>query len=347
MAFVDGTVVNIALPAMQRELNASIVDVQWVVEAYALILAALILVGGTAGDRYGRRRIFLIGVALFTATSIWCALASSIRELILARAAQGIGGAMLVPGSLAIIGASFDERKRGKAIGTWSGATAIASALGPLLGGSLLDHFSWRAVFFINVPLAFVVLVMTLRHVPESRNLQARGGPDWLGALLVTLGLSGVVYSLIELSSTGWASPDIVVAFFLGISLLAGFVIMEVYQTAPMIPLRLFRSKTFSGANLLTFFLYAALGGSLFFVPINLIQIQNYSATAAGAALLPFMLLMSLLSRWSGGLVDRFGAKLPLIVGPLLAAAGFTLFAVPSKGGSYWISFSPRLLFSG
>src|ERR1700682_5534187 len=189
MAFIDGTVVNVALPALQRELNASLVDVQWIIEAYALFLAALLLVGGAAGDRFGRRRVFLLGVALFAMSSLWCGLAGGVRELILARALQGIGGALLVPGSLAIISASFAEHDRGKAIGTWSGATAITAALGPVLGGWLIDHLSWRAVFFINLPLAIVVIAIALRYVPESRNAETRGSLDWPGALLVTLGL--------------------------------------------------------------------------------------------------------------------------------------------------------------
>jgi EmrB/QacA subfamily drug resistance transporter len=347
MAFIDGTVVNIALPALQREFNATVFDAQWVIEAFALFLSALLLVGGAAGDRFGRRRVFAIGVALFTAASAWCGLASSIQELIAARAVQGIGGALLVPGSLAIISASFAEDVRGKAIGTWSGYSSITAALGPLLGGYLIDHLSWRYAFLINLPIGAVVLALTYWRVPESRNSAATAGVDWAGGALASAGLGGVVYSFIESSVKGWRNPAIVSALVVGIAALIAFIFVERRHPAPMLPLQLFRSRNFAAANALTLLLYAALGGSLFFLPLNLVQVQAYSSTQAGAAFLPFVLCMFLLSRWAGGLVNRYGAKPPLVVGPALAGVGFLVLALPNIGGTYLLTFFPGVLVLG
>ncbi len=351
LVFIDGTVVNVALPALQQAFGASATDVQWVVELYALFLAALLLVGGTAGDRFGRRRVFSLGVALFAVASIWCGISGSVMQLIFARALQGIGGALLVPGSLALISASFPENERGKAIGTWSGYTAITAALGPVLGGFLIEHVSWRMAFLINVPLAVLVLILTLRYVPESRDQDASGSLDWVGAALASIGLGCLVYGLIESSNRGWRDLTVIATLVLATLTIAMFVVVELRHRAPMLPLGLFRSRDFSGANLLTLLLYAALGGGLYFFPLNLIQVQGYSALAAGAALLPFVLLLFFLSSWSGGLVDRYGAKWPLVIGPSIAAIGFAGFAIPGVGSSdwanYWVHYFPPVLVLG
>jgi EmrB/QacA subfamily drug resistance transporter len=346
MAFIDGTVVNVALPALQTNLNATAVDVQWVIEAYSLLLSALLLVGGSLGDRYGRRRVFLIGVILFALASAACGFAANIHQLIAARAFQGFGAALLVPGSLAIISSSFSEDQRGRAIGTWSGFSAITTALGPVMGGWLIEHVSWRAVFFINIPLAVLVIIISFWRVPESSDPESTG-LDWLGAALAALGLGALVYGLIESSRLGFNDRSVLAALTAAAVVIALFVITEKQVSNPMLPLALFRSRIFTGTNLLTFLLYAALGGTLFFLPLNLIQVQHYSATSAGAALLPFILIISLLSRWSGGLVASYGPKLPLVIGPTIVALGYSLFMLPTVGGSYWTSFFPPVVVLG
>ncbi len=350
MAFLDGTVVNVSLPAIQRDLHATAFEAQWVVESYALFLAALLLVGGSLGDRFGRRRIFAIGVAVFTVASIACAASGAVERLIVARALQGVGAALLVPGSLALISASFQQRERGRAIGTWSGFSGITAALGPVLGGALVDHYSWAWAFLINVPLAIVALAIAWRHVPESRGIAATGGLDVGGALLATVALGGIVYAFIEAPTQHWHAVPVRAALLAGIAAAVVFALMEQRVRSPMLPLALFRNRDFSGANLLTLLLYAALGGGLYFFPLTLIQVQGYTAAAAGAALLPFILIMFVLSRWAGSLVDRFGPKLPLVAGPVIAAVGFALFALPAAGAdhaSYWSSFFPAVIVLG
>ncbi|HVP32148.1 MAG TPA: MFS transporter [Steroidobacteraceae bacterium] len=342
LAYVDESVVNVALPAIETDLRTTLAAMQWVINAYTLCMSALLLVGGAAADRFGRRRVFVLGVSLFAVASLGCGLANGVAVLLAARAMAGIGAALLVPCSLALISAAFEERERGAAIGIWSGASAVAAGAAPLLGGGLLDHWSWRVIFLVNPLLAIPTLWISLRRVPESRDPDAPPGIDWPGSLLAFAGLGSLVYGLIASADLGWAHGVVVVSLALGAGLLTLFVVAESHSPAPMMPPELFRSPTFSGVNLLTLLLYGGLGGGFFFLPFLLIQARGYSATAAGAAYLPFTIILGGLSRWSGGLIDRFGARGPLILGPTIAAGGFALLAVSRQ--PYWTVLVPMVV---
>ncbi len=348
MAFIDSTAMNVVLPVFQLELNAKISQVQWVIESYALLLASLLLLGGALGDHYGRKKIFTIGVVIFSLSSLWCGLSPDIHQLIAARAFQGIGSAVLVPGSLSIITSSFRQEKRGKAIGTWAAFTALMTALGPLLGGWLAEHISWRWVFFINVPISVLVIVTLIKFVPEIKNTEQKSKLDLLGGLLITLSLGCIVFGLVESSNHGFSNPFILPSILIGIIFFGVFIYHEKKVENPLVPLDLFKSTVFTGGNIVTFFLYSALSGAIFFVPFNLVQIQGYSATQAGAAFLPLLIILFLLSRWSGSIVDKYGAKPPLVIGPIISAIGYLMLTeIDMSISNYWNSFFPAMIILG
>jgi EmrB/QacA subfamily drug resistance transporter len=347
MAFLDSTVMNVALPAVQTNLEVGAREVQWVFGAFAVVLAAFLLLGGTLGDHYGRRRIFVLGATIFAVASAWCALAPSLGQLIAARAVQGAGGALLVPASLAVVGASFEGRQRAKAIGLWGALSGTAMAVGPILGGWLVEDVSWRAAFLITPAMALVAIPIALRHVPESRDPEAHK-LDLIGAAIATIALGGLVYGLIESSASGFADPVVLAALLLGAFALSTFVFVERRENDPMLPPSLFRSRNFDGANLVTLLFYMSLTGSLYFVPFLMMQVHGYSALVTGSVFLPFVAMALLLGRLSGYILALFGVKIPLITASLAAALGFALFAVPGvEHGSYWTSFFPAMVVQG
>src|SRR5579871_3982966 len=344
MAFIDSSALNVAASALQSDLNLNGSQLLWVVNAYLLFLSALILLGGSLGDRYGRKRVFMLGIIIFTCASMVSGLAQSADMLIIARAIQGIGGSLMVPGSLSIITAYFAAERRGTAIGTWSTFSTITTIGGPILGGWLVAHGLWRAVFFINVPLAIIALFTLITRVPESRDENMPPRLDFLGALFATLGLAGITFGFLQAPNSSLTDPSVIGTLVGGVIALILFVVVEARSDHPMMPLGLFRSRTFRGTNLLTLFLYAALGVVPFFMTLNLIQVQGYTSDIAGFTFLPLTILLALLSRWSGGLIDRVGARLPLIVGPAIAAVGFGLLGLPgltSGPGQFWTTYFP------
>jgi EmrB/QacA subfamily drug resistance transporter len=344
IAFLDATVVNVALPTIGEELDAGISSLQWVVNAYTLTLSGFLLLGGSLGDHYGRRRVFVIGVVWFAAASLLCGLAPSAEALIAARTLQGIGGALLTPGSLAIIEASFRAEDRAPAIGAWSGLGGVTAAIGPFLGGWLVQAVSWRLIFLINLPLAVLVVWVAQRHVPESRDPSVGRGLDYTGAALAAVGLAGVVYALTDGPGLGWTSPRILLAGVVGVAALVAFVLWERRSRHPMLPLDIFASRQFSAANLVTFVVYGALGGALFLMPIQLQRVVGFSPLASGVALIPITLVMLLLSARAGRLSARIGPRLPMTLGPLLMAAGFALFTRIGPGSSYLADVLPGML---
>ena len=346
MVFLDSTVVNVALPAIERDLDTDLAGLQWVVTGYLLTLGALLLLGGALGDLRGRRRVFLAGLAVFTTSSILCAAAPTLPVLIAARVLQGVGGAMLVPQSLAIVTAAFRKEDRGAAIGAWSGLSGLSTAIGPFIGGFLVDAVSWRWAFLLNVPLAAVTWVLA-KSVPETRDADAPPHLDVPGALTVTVGLAGLVYALIVGPERGFGSVPVVVAGVVGVALLVAFVEIERRSPAPMVPLALFRSRRFTGANLTTFTVYAALGSGFFFVSLQLQTVLGYSALESGAAGLPVTVLLATLSTRMGRLAQRIGPRLPMTVGPIIAAAGFLLLSKVDAGSGYWTGVFPGMVVFG
>ncbi len=348
IVFLDSTVVNVALPAIGRELHVGLSGLQWIVDGYALMLAALLIVGGSLGDHYGRKRLLTIGLVGFGLASVACGLAPSSAVLIIARMAQGVAGALLVPEGLAILSAVFDnDAERGQAIGAWTAWGGSVAVIGPFLGGALVDHAAWRWVFFINVPLILVTLLLVAHFVPETRDTEAPKRLDFLGAALAILGLGGLSYGLIEGPNRGWASPAILAALIGGAVVVALFVVVEARVRSPMVPLVLFKVRNFSGANLATLGVYAALAGAGFLIVIYVQNVLHYSALAAGATLLPLSAMMLLFASRFGKLSGRYGPRRFMAVGPLLMGIGFLLAFLLRPGASYWTALFPAAILLG
>jgi EmrB/QacA subfamily drug resistance transporter len=347
MVFLDGTVVTVALPQIQKEFRASVSGLQWLIDIYILFLSVPILVAGSLSDRYGRKKLFNIGLIGFTLASLVCGAAANLEQLILARVFQGLSGAIMLPGSLAILNASFPPEVRGRTVGTWSAFTPLTTALGPLLGGWLVDNVSWRAAFYINLPLGLLTLFLSLRYIPESKSAEIPESQDWLGAGLITIGLGSLIFGLIEGPRLGWAAPSVWVSILTSLTFLIAFALLESRIEHPMIPYALFKNRLFSGITLITFILYFGMSGVFFFFPLNLQQIQEFSATSAGAAFMPIIIMLFLMSRWSGYFADKHGPRLPMIIGPTVIAIGFFMYMIPGESASYWLTFFPATVVFG
>lgn len=347
LAFIDATVVNVALPRIGESLDAGLSGLQWTINGYTLTLASLILLGGSLGDRFGRRRVFVIGVAWFALASLLCGIAPNIEMLVAARALQGIGGALLTPGSLAILQSAFRPEDRARAIGAWSGLGGIAGAAGPFLGGYLVQTVSWRLIFLINLPLAIAVIAITVRHVPESRDPQASRYIDLVGALLGAVGLGALTYGLIAWQDKGFGSAVVLVSLLIGVGGLAAFVIRERIAKDPMLPLDIFSSRLFNATNLVTFAVYGALGGVFFWLVLQLQVVADYTPIEAGISLLPVTLIMLFLSARMGALAQRIGPRLPMTIGPLVCAIGVALMTRINKGMSYSVDVLPPVMLFG
>jgi len=347
MAFADGSIVTVAIPKMRAALPASLAEMQWVANGYTLVLSAFLLLGGAAGDRYGLRRVYALGIALFAMASAACALSANPTALILARAAQGFGAALMVPGSLALIAAHFPTEARGRAIGVWAAATSIAAAIGPLLGGWLIDHAPWQSIFLINLPFAALGLWIVIRGVTDLPT-EGSAGMDWIGALLAVVGLGGVALSLTLLGEANAGGRQMAIASgAVGLAALAGFVVWESRAPAPMLPLRFFRDRRANGVNVLTLLLYFALSGAIFFLPSALIQRDGWTAASAGSIFIGFTVMLAILSRFGGAIADRFGVRIPLTVGPAITAASFAALAPAVVAGDFWMAIAPAMLLMG
>lgn len=346
MAFLDGSVVNIAIPAIQNSFHAAFTSMLWVVNAFPLVLASLLLLSGALSDRLGRKKIFGWGIFVFTAASALCGLSASVTQLEIFRALQGVGAAMMIPGSLAIINLSFPESRRGRAIGLWSGFSGGIAAAGPFVGGWLVQHFSWHAIFYINLPLGILALAIAWFAVSETKNMGSKSLDIW-GALLILIGLFGLSYGLMSAPTKGWNNLIIITSLGAGVAALIAFVFVEGKTQQPLVPLSIFKSPLVFGANLVTLFLYFALNGLIFFVVLNMQQVQELSPTLAGLALLPAILIITFLSGYGGTIADKFGPRVPMIVGPLLVSAGAALLVIPGVSANYFALFLPGLVLFG